>query len=44
MHTLRDDYLNAYRSLKLTRDAEGVLVVEGASAALVQSKSMGAKS
>src|ERR1700728_2778277 len=28
MQTLRDDYLNAYRSLKLTRDAEGVLVAE----------------
>ncbi len=25
---LRDDYLAAYRSLKLTRDADGVLVVE----------------
>jgi enoyl-CoA hydratase/carnithine racemase len=28
MQTLRDDYLNAYRSLKLTRDAEGVLVAQ----------------
>src|SRR5579863_8306038 len=28
MQTLRDDYLNAYRSLKLTRDARGVLVVQ----------------
>src|SRR4051794_16737651 len=28
MQTLRDDYLNAYRSLKLTRDAEGILVVQ----------------
>jgi enoyl-CoA hydratase/carnithine racemase len=25
---LRDDYVAAYRSLKLTRDADGVLVVE----------------
>ena len=28
MQTLRDDYLNAYRSLKLMRDAEGVLVAQ----------------
>jgi enoyl-CoA hydratase/carnithine racemase len=28
MQTLRDDYLNAYHSLKLTRDAEGVLVAQ----------------
>jgi enoyl-CoA hydratase/carnithine racemase len=28
MQTLRDNYLNAYRSLKLTRDADGVLVVQ----------------
>ena len=28
MQTLRDDYFNAYRSLKLTRDAEGVLVAQ----------------
>ena len=28
MQTLRDDYLNAYRSLKLTRDAEGVLIAQ----------------
>ena len=28
MQTLRDDYLNAYRSLNLTRDTSGVLVVE----------------
>jgi hypothetical protein len=28
MQTLRDDHLNAYRSLKLTRDAEGVLVAQ----------------
>jgi enoyl-CoA hydratase/carnithine racemase len=28
MQTLQLDYLNAYRSLKLTRDANGVLVVE----------------
>ena len=28
MRTLRDDYLNAYDSLKLTRDAEGVLVAQ----------------
>jgi enoyl-CoA hydratase/carnithine racemase len=28
MQTLRDNYLNAYRSLKLTRDAEGVLVAQ----------------
>ena len=28
MPTLRDDYLNAYRSLKLTRDAEGVLLAQ----------------
>src|ERR1700726_1000521 len=28
MQTLRDDYSNAYRSLKLTRDAEGVLVAQ----------------
>src|SRR6202045_3147287 len=28
MQTLRDNYLTAYRNLKLTRDAEGVLVVE----------------
>src|ERR1700733_6614514 len=28
MQTVRDDYLNAYRSLKLTRDAEGVLVAQ----------------
>jgi hypothetical protein len=25
---LQDDYFAAYRSLKLTRDADGVLVVE----------------
>src|SRR5689334_422895 len=28
MQTLRDNYLTAYRNLKLTRDAEGVLVVQ----------------
>jgi enoyl-CoA hydratase/carnithine racemase len=28
MHTPQDTYLTAYRSLKLTRDAEGVLVVQ----------------
>ena len=28
MQTLPDDYFNAYRSLKLTRDAEGVLVAQ----------------
>ena len=28
MHTVQLDYLTAYRSLKLTRDANGVLVVE----------------
>jgi enoyl-CoA hydratase/carnithine racemase len=28
MQTLRDNYLTAYRTLKLTRDANGVLVVE----------------
>src|SRR3984957_18730843 len=28
MQTLRDDYLNAYRSLRLTRNAEGVLVAQ----------------
>jgi len=28
MQTLRDDYLNAYHSLKLTRDADGVLVAQ----------------
>lgn len=28
MQTLRNDYLNAYRSLKLTRDTEGVLVAQ----------------
>jgi enoyl-CoA hydratase/carnithine racemase len=28
MHTLQADYFTAYRSLKLTRDASGVLVVE----------------
>src|ERR1700757_3567989 len=28
MQTLRDNYLTSYRSLKLTRDAKGVLVVE----------------
>ena len=28
MQTLRDDYLSAYRSLRLTRDAEGVLVAQ----------------
>jgi enoyl-CoA hydratase/carnithine racemase len=28
MHTLRDDYFTAYSSLKLTRDANGVLVVQ----------------
>jgi enoyl-CoA hydratase/carnithine racemase len=28
MQTLRDNYLNAYRSLKLTRDASGVLVAQ----------------
>jgi enoyl-CoA hydratase/carnithine racemase len=28
MQTLSSDYLNAYRSLKLTRDAEGVLVAQ----------------
>lgn len=28
MSTLRDEYLNAYRSVKLTRDAEGILVAQ----------------
>jgi enoyl-CoA hydratase/carnithine racemase len=28
MSTLRDEYLNAYRSLKLTRDREGILVAQ----------------
>jgi len=28
MQTIRDNYLTAYRNLKLTRDAEGVLVVQ----------------
>ena len=28
MQTLRDNYLTAYRNVKLTRDAEGVLVVQ----------------
>ena len=28
MQRLQDDYLTAYRSLKLTRDFEGVLVAE----------------
>jgi enoyl-CoA hydratase/carnithine racemase len=28
METIRDNYFTAYRSLKLTRDAEGVLVVQ----------------
>ena len=28
MQTFRDDYFTAYRSLKLTRDAEGVLIVQ----------------
>src|SRR5437879_13791055 len=28
MQTLPDNYFNAYRSLKLTRDAEGVLVAQ----------------
>jgi enoyl-CoA hydratase/carnithine racemase len=28
MQTYRDDYFTAYRSVKLTRDAEGVLVVQ----------------
>lgn len=28
MHTLRDDYFTAYSNLKLTRDANGVLVVQ----------------
>src|SRR5580658_10782497 len=28
MPTLRDDYFDAYRSLKLMRDAEGVLVAQ----------------
>src|ERR1700680_3227394 len=28
METIRDSYFTAYRSLKLTRDAEGVLVVQ----------------
>jgi hypothetical protein len=28
MQTLRDGYFTAYRSLKLTRDANGVLVIE----------------
>ena len=28
MQTIRDDYFTAYRSLKLTRDKEGVLVVQ----------------
>ena len=28
MTTFRDDYLNAYRNVKLTRNAEGVMVVQ----------------
>ena len=28
MQTIRDNYFTAYRSLKLTRDEEGVLVVQ----------------
>lgn len=28
MPTLRNEYLNAYRSLKLTRDADGVLIAQ----------------
>ena len=28
MQTLRDNYFTAYRNVKLTRDAEGVLVVQ----------------
>src|SRR5258708_13537515 len=28
MQTLRDNYLTAYRNVKMTRDAEGVLVVQ----------------
>jgi hypothetical protein len=28
MSTVRDEYLNAYRSLKLTRDGEGILVAQ----------------
>ena len=28
MEAIRDSYFTAYRSLKLTRDAEGVLVVQ----------------
>jgi enoyl-CoA hydratase/carnithine racemase len=28
MQTFQDDYLNSYRNVKLTRDADGVLVVE----------------
>lgn len=28
MQTLRDDYLTRYHNLKLTRDADGVLVAE----------------
>ena len=28
MQTLQGDYFTAYRNLKLTRDAQGVLVVE----------------
>jgi enoyl-CoA hydratase/carnithine racemase len=28
MQTFRDDYFNAYRNLKMTRDTEGVLVVQ----------------
>lgn len=28
MQTLSSDYLNAYRSLELTRDAEGILVAQ----------------
>lgn len=28
MSTLRDEYLNAYRSLRLTRDGEGILVAQ----------------
>lgn len=28
MQRLRDEYLNAYRSLRLTRDAEGVLIAQ----------------
>jgi enoyl-CoA hydratase/carnithine racemase len=28
MQTFRDDYFNAYKNVKLTRDTEGVLVVQ----------------